>query len=67
MDRSKLKKFCFLWVIAAGISVLPIGVVQKANAQAKHVRWDIVLFASPSPGTVTVSAGGTLFATAVDG
>ena len=64
MDRSKLKRLGFLWVIAVGISVLPIGAAQKAYARARHVRWDIMVFNS----TFTAfSAGGTLSATAVDG
>ena len=49
------------------LMVLLMIAAPAVNAQARHVRWDIVVFAFPSPGVVTVSAGGTLSATAVDG
>jgi hypothetical protein len=61
MDRSKLKGLGFLWVIAVGISVLPISVARAADAQ--HFRWDIIFFDS----TGTAQPGGVLSATAVDG
>jgi hypothetical protein len=61
MDRSKLKRLGFLWVIAVAISVLPIGVARAADVQ--HFRWDIIFFDS----TGTAQPGGILSATAVDG
>ena len=63
IDRSKLKRLSFLWVIAVGISVLPISVARAWDAQAKHVRWDIIHFDSSG----TALPGGSLSGTAVDG
>ena len=52
----------------SGIAVLFLTVLltiaaPAANAQAKHVRWDIISIS----GTGVISAGGSTFATSVDG
>lgn len=64
MDRSKLKKLGFLWVIAAGISVLPISVALAADNL--KIGWDIIIFdGTTSPPTLL--PGGHASATTSDG
>jgi hypothetical protein len=59
--KSKVLRVSVVTILSVGIWLT---VVKPANAQAKHVRWDIMVFNS----TFTAfSAGGTLSATAVDG
>ena len=64
MDRSKLKRWGFLWVIAVGTSVLPISLARAANNL--KIRWDIpsIDFATTP---FTVSPGGHATAIANDG
>jgi len=63
MDRSTLKKLGFLWVIAAGISVLPISVARAADNL--KIRWDLINVAFTSPPTL--SPGGHASAITTDG
>jgi hypothetical protein len=63
MYRSKLKRLGFLLVIAAGISVLPIGVARAADNL--KIRWDLIHVAFTSPPTL--SPGGHASAITTDG
>jgi hypothetical protein len=64
MNRSKLKKLGFLWVIAAGISVFPISVARAADNN--KIRWDIpTIDFTTTP--FTFSPGGHASASANDG
>jgi len=63
MDRSKLKRVGLLWVIAAGISVLPIGVARAADNL--KIRWDLIHVAFTTPPTL--SPGGHDSAITTDG
>ena len=51
MDRSKLKRLGVLWVIAAGISVLPVGVARAADNL--KIRWDLISVAFTNPPTLS--------------
>ena len=64
MDRSKLKRLVFLWVIAVAIAVLPISVARAAGNN--KIRWDIpsIDFATTP---LTFSPGGHATAIANDG
>jgi hypothetical protein len=46
-----LKKLGFLWVIAAGISVLPISVARAADNL--KIRWDLITVTPGSPPTLS--------------
>ena len=64
MDRSKLKRLGFLWVIAVGIAALPISVARAADNN--KIRWDIpTIDFTTTP--LTFSPGGHASAIANDG
>ena len=51
MDRSKLKRLGVLWVVAAVISVLPIGVARAADNL--KIRWDLISVDFTNPPTLS--------------
>ena len=62
--KSKVLRVSVVTILSVGIW-LTVG-QQAANAQARHVRWDIIFFAPVGSG-FGFFPGGTLSATAVDG
>src|SRR5262245_34610974 len=64
MNRSKLRRLGFLWVIAVAISLFPISLARAVDNN--KIRWDIISvdFATTP---VTLSAGGSASAIANDG
>jgi len=61
--KSKVLRISVVTILSVGILLM---VVKPANAQAKHVRWDIASVSLPiPPGDIT--AGGSASATAGDG
>jgi len=61
--KSKVLRVSVVAILSVGIWLT---VVKQANAQARHVRWDIIFFAPVGSG-FGFFPGGTLSATAVDG